>query len=90
MTIFVFGLHYEFHWLNFRLMFYRLPNLGATPFRPTSDSEHIFFIRIYFCLYRARVRDCCIDIDDDVGDKLKMSVTDNVEDFVIVTDIKFW
>ena len=42
MAIFEIWIHHGSYWVNFRMMFYRLSNLGASPFRPTSDTEQWF------------------------------------------------
>ena len=42
MVIFVIWVHYGSFWVNFKTMFYRLSNLGASPFRTTSDTKHLF------------------------------------------------
>ena len=41
---FLFHLQYKSYWRNFEWMFYRLPNLGASPFRSTSFRTYIFII----------------------------------------------
>ena len=54
-VIFVFAVHYGSYWANFKTMFYRLSNLGASPFRSTSDTGHIFLsILPNFCILYTR------------------------------------
>ena len=58
-AVFVFELHNESLRANFKLIFYRLANLG------TSDSKNIFFIIIFNFLLRTRVHDRWIDIGEE-------------------------
>ena len=77
MAIFVIWVHYGSYWVNLKTMFYRLSNLGASPFRPTLDTKHLF-LSILICVSRTRDGDIHVDHGcwrRNIGDNLKILMT---------------